>query len=106
MPFEYEMLLQYSPETGVGDWFLFKDHIVISLYGSKVQPYKLPIYILPCIFALEYARQRLSSYILHFASRKKKKTFVLMDKCSLFWSKVRLPLKLLIRCCIHMDLKW
>ena len=48
---EMKCLMQSSPEDRVGDWFLHKDSIVLGVYGFTGQPYKLPAFLTPRIFA-------------------------------------------------------
>ena len=57
---EMRCLMQSSPEEQVGDWFLYRDYTVLRVYGFTGQPYRLPSFLTPRIFALEFMRQRLS----------------------------------------------
>ena len=41
------------------DWFLFKDHTNIKVYGFIGAPYILPTFMTSILFALEYIRQML-----------------------------------------------
>ena len=54
MPLEFRKPLQMSPKVKVGDWYLYKDYIIIMIYGVEVQPYIFLVYLLPHIFALEH----------------------------------------------------
>ena len=49
-----EEVLQFSPDRRVGDWFLLKEHIIIRVYGFIHEPYILPAFLKPRIFALEF----------------------------------------------------
>ena len=55
---EMKSMMQSSPEDRVGDWFLYKDFTVLRIYGFIGEPYRLPAFLTPKIFALEYMRQR------------------------------------------------
>jgi hypothetical protein len=59
MSIEFRKMLQVKSKTRVGDWYIHRDHIVLVIYGSKVHPYLLQVYLPPPIFALEYIWQRL-----------------------------------------------
>ena len=56
---EKKNALQPSPKSYIGYWFLYKEFIVIRVYGFTRAPYKFPIFFMPRIFALEFIRQRL-----------------------------------------------
>ena len=58
---ELKDCLHPPTKTHIGYWFLFKNYIVIRVYGPKEKPYKLPVFLTPRIFALEVLRQRLHS---------------------------------------------
>ena len=58
---EMKCLMQSSPEDRVGDWFLYRDYTVLRIYGFTDQPYRLPAFLTPRIFALEFMRQKLLS---------------------------------------------
>ena len=68
---EMKCLMQSSPEDRVGDWFLYRDYTVLRIYGFTGQPYRLPAFLTPRIFALEFMRQRLLSEEEHFGAFKK-----------------------------------
>ena len=55
----------------VGDWFLYKDFTVITVYGFTEAPYMLPSFLIPRLFALEFLRQRLFVEYEHFVKHKK-----------------------------------
>ena len=38
-------LIQQAPNVKVGEWYIFKDHTIIRVYGAEVKPYKIPIYL-------------------------------------------------------------
>jgi len=62
----------------VGDWYVYKDYIEIRIYGSKVPPYQLLIFLPIRIFALEYIWQRINLDLVHFVPRKHEVNFKLM----------------------------
>ena len=68
---EMKCLMQSSPEDRIGDWFLRKDSTVLKIYGFTGHPYKLPAFLTPRIFALEFMRQRPQSEEEHFGAFKK-----------------------------------
>ena len=68
---DMKCLMQSSPEDRVGDWFLHKDSTVLRIYGFTGEPYKLPAFLTPRVFALEFMRQRLHSEEEHFGAFKK-----------------------------------
>ena len=77
---EMKCMMQSSPDDRVGDWFLYKDSTVLRIYGFTGEPYKLPAFLTPRIFALEFMRQRLHSEEEHFGAFKK-------------YSNIKFPLK-------------
>ena len=68
---EMKVMMQLSPEDMIGDWFLYKDFIVLRVYGFIEEPYRLPVFITPRIFALEFMRQILYAEEEHFGAFKK-----------------------------------
>ena len=58
---EMKNMMQSSPKDRVGYWFLYKDFTVLRIYGFTGEPYRLPTFLTPIIFALEFMRQRLHS---------------------------------------------
>ena len=52
-------MLQFIPDRRIGDWFLLKEHTIIRIYGFVHEPYILPAFLTPRIFALEFIRQKL-----------------------------------------------
>ena len=68
---EMKLMLQPSSKDRIGDWFLYKYFIVLRIYGFTGEPYKLPIFFTPIIFALEFMRQRLCAEDEHFGAFKK-----------------------------------
>ena len=50
--------LHFSTEP-IGDWFMFRDHMIIRVYCFIGTPYILPAFMTSSLFALEYIRQRL-----------------------------------------------
>ena len=63
--------LQFSPEKRVGDWFLLEEGTVIRVYGFTHEPYILPAFLTPNIFALELIKQKLIVENEHFINFKK-----------------------------------
>ena len=72
--------MQSSPEDRVGDWFLYRGYTVLRIYGFTGQPYRLPSFLTPRIFTLDFMRQRLLSEEEHFGAFKK-------------YSSIKFPLK-------------
>ena len=68
---DMKCLMQSSPEDRVGDLFLHKDCTVLRIYGFTGEPYKLPAFLTPRFFALEFMRKRLHSEEEHFGAFKK-----------------------------------
>lgn len=64
-----------SPQTRVGDWFLFEDHTIIRVYVFKDELFLFPAYSTPRIYALEYIGWRFASDHEHFDQHKKSITF-------------------------------
>ena len=67
--------LQTTPVLATGDWFLYEDHTIIRVYGFEGRPYRLPSFVTPRIFALEYIRQKMASDDLHFSGGRFARTF-------------------------------
>ena len=53
---ETRRILQLSENYKTGDWYLYKNHTEIKVYGSSLAPYKLPRFVTTRIFSLEYLR--------------------------------------------------
>ena len=68
---EMKSMMQSSPEDRVGDWFLYRDFTILRIYGFTGEPYRLPAFLNPSIFALEYMRQRVRAEEEHFGAFKK-----------------------------------
>ena len=68
---EMKCIMHPSPENRIRDWFLSKDSTVLRIYGFTGEPYRLPAFLTPRIFALEFMRQRLHSEEEHFGAFKK-----------------------------------
>ena len=68
---EMKLLLQSSSEDRIGDWFLYKDFTILRVYGFTGEPYKLPIFLTPRTFALEFVRKILCAEEEHFGAFKK-----------------------------------
>ena len=56
---EMEEVLQISRDITIGDWFLLKEHTIIRVYGFVHEPYILPAFLTPRIFALEFIRKNI-----------------------------------------------
>jgi hypothetical protein len=69
---EIQRILHLSDLVKMGDWYLYQDHTEIKVYGCELAPYKLPKYFPMRIFSLEYIRQMINLYNIHFVSLKKK----------------------------------
>lgn len=63
--------LQLSPETRIGDWFLYKHHTVIKDYYFSEAPYLIPPFLTPRLFSLEFIMKKLYFEIEHFLNHKK-----------------------------------
>ena len=50
---------------------MYKYFTVLRVYGFTGEPYRLPAFLTPRIFALEYMRQRLHAKEEHFGAFKK-----------------------------------
>ena len=68
---QMEEVLQFNPDRRVGEWFLLKDHIIIRVYGFVHEPYILPVYLTPRIFALEFIKKKLIVENEHFLNFRK-----------------------------------
>ena len=68
---EMKVMMQSSPEDRVGDWFLYKDFSILRVYVFTREPYRLPVFLTPRIFALEFMRQILYAEEEHFEAFKK-----------------------------------
>ena len=64
-------MMQSLPKDRSGDWFLYKDFTVLRIYGFTGEPYRLPSFLTPRVFALEYMRQRVHAEEEHFGDFKK-----------------------------------
>lgn len=74
---QHKRILQLNKDTTMGDWYLFEDYTEIRVYGSKLPPYQLPIFMPMRIFALEFITQSLNTYQIHFVQAKKSLMFKL-----------------------------
>ena len=75
MPKEGRESLQFSLDTRLGDWFMFKDYKMIIIYGFEGEPYMLPVLLTIRILSMEYVSKRLLYYELHFRNFRKHITF-------------------------------
>jgi hypothetical protein len=81
---EVRRVLHLSENTKTGDWYLYKNHSEIRVYGCELAPFKLPKYMPVRIFALEYIRQIMNSDDVHFVSLKKKQQLRLKGQIGSF----------------------
>ena len=72
---ELQECLHPAIETHVGDWILYGDYTVIRMYVSEINPYRLPIFLTPTIFALEILRKRFDSNYIHFSKQNQVASF-------------------------------
>ena len=84
-------MMHPSLEYRVRDWFLFKDSTVLRIYGFTGEPYKLPSFLTPRIFALDFMRQRLHSEEEHFGAFKKSSNIKFPLKVGSFIFKSKVP---------------
>lgn len=75
VPQQFQSYLHPQTKNQIGDWFLYPEYIVIRVYGSEDQPYRLPSFLTLRIFSLEVLRLRLQSDELHFSRKKQTSTF-------------------------------
>ena len=54
---EMKICMQNANEP-VGDWFLYKEHTMLRIYGFTEEPYKLLAFLTKRIFVLEFLRQK------------------------------------------------
>ena len=102
---EMKCLMQSSPEDRVGDWFLNKDSTVLRIYGFTGQPYKLPAFLTPRFFALEFMRKRLQSEEEHFGAFKKSSNIKFPLKVGSFIFKSKGALVFIKKLLVGMDFK-
>ena len=65
---ECKILLQLNPLELVGDRFFHEDHTEVRMYGSKLAPYHIPLFLTPRLFSLEYIRNMFNCDELNFVS--------------------------------------
>jgi hypothetical protein len=68
--------------------FVRHTHTLIKVYGFEGEPYKLPVFLTPRIFSLEYIRQRMTTDHLHFTQHKQSVTFKLPHEVGPFLVKL------------------
>jgi hypothetical protein len=90
---ECKKLLQLSPDKRVGDWYIFEHYTEIRVYGCQLSPFRLPVFMTPRIFSLEYVRKRLNSDEIHFVPNKYKVTFKLKKEVGPFIVNTRSTLQ-------------
>ena len=54
---------------------MYEDHTIIRVYGFGGRPFKLPAFLTPRIFALEFIRQKMANDEQHFSDKKATRTF-------------------------------
>ena len=59
---------QLNPLELVGDGFCHEDHTEVRMYGSKLAPYHIPMFLTHRLFSLEYIRKMFNCDDLHFVS--------------------------------------
>jgi len=69
---EIQIILHLSDLAKTGDWYLYRDHTEIMVYGCELPPYKLLKYFPVKIFTLEYIREMINLIEIHFVAFKKK----------------------------------
>jgi len=69
---EMQKILHLSKDYSIGDWYFYQNHTMIKIYGCELSPYKLPNYVPMRLFALEYFKQFISSYLTHFYGARKR----------------------------------
>ena len=88
---EMKSMMQASLEDRVGDWFLYKDFTVLKIYGFTGEPYRLPDFLTPRIFALEFMRQRLHSEEEHFGALGNLQISNSLSRLALLFSRIKVP---------------
>ena len=63
--------LQFSPNKRIGDWFLLEEDTIFRVYGLTHEPYILPAFLTPRIFAVELIIQNIIVENEHFINFKK-----------------------------------
>ena len=63
--------LQFSPDKRIGDWFLLEEHTIFRVYGFTHEPYILPAFLTPRMFALENIIKNLIVENEHFINFRK-----------------------------------
>ena len=66
--------IQLGSQIQLTDWFFMEEYTNLRLYGSMVEPYKLPVHVVEKVFALEYVRKMERIYEL-FSGQQKKMIF-------------------------------
>lgn len=92
-------------DTEVGGWYLFKDHTIIRVCGSKLKPYLLHVFWTPIIFLLEYIRQRLNSNYICFGSKNQKNTFKFPTKVFSLVVKTNAYITIVERMLAYLNIK-
>lgn len=64
-------IIQLSKDVRVGDWYYFWDHVEIRVYGSKLPPYQLLVFMPMIIFYLDFIKRSLNTDQIHFVFAKK-----------------------------------
>ena len=68
---------------------MFENHTILRVYGVEEEPYLLPTFLTPRIYAIEYFKQRFILDHKHFASNNKSITFKLPQKIGPFMVRSR-----------------
>jgi len=76
---EIKMVLQFSKQSKVGDWYLYQNHTEIRIYGCELAQYKLPKYIPMRLFSREYSRKTRNYDEIKFVSAMKISQFKLKN---------------------------
>ena len=81
---EMRLMLQSSSEDRIGYWFLYKYFTILRVYGFTREPYRLPFFLTPRKFALDFMRQRLCAEEEHFGEFKESSNVKFPLKVGLF----------------------
>jgi hypothetical protein len=82
-------LLQLSLDTSIGVWHIFENHTILRVYGFEEEPYMLPIFLTPRIYALEYIRKRFEYDHKHFVVNNHPITFRLHHNVGPFVVRIK-----------------
>lgn len=82
--YEMQKILQLSKNFKLGDCYLYENHTIIRIYGYELCPSRLPRYVPMRLFALEYYKQLINSYLTHFHSTKERAQLKFRDRLGPF----------------------